>query len=94
MTTVSTRILKDQLSHYLRRAEAGEPVVVLRDGKPVAALVPLSRVGGLDEESKLAELASQGLVIHPRQPWGPAFQRPPVASPGMPESERIAADRR
>jgi prevent-host-death family protein len=94
MATVSTRVLKDQLSHYLQRAEGGEQVVVLRDGKPVAALVPMSQVGELDQETKLAELAAQGLVVLPQQPWGTAFQKPPLASPGMPASEMILEDRR
>ena len=44
MATMSTRILKDQLSGYLQRAEAGEQIVVLRDGRPVAALVPISQL--------------------------------------------------
>ena len=39
MVTVSTRILKDQLSSYLHRAEGGERIVVLRGGKPVAVLL-------------------------------------------------------
>ena len=44
MSTVSTRVLKDQLSSYLQRAESGERIVVLRDGRPVAALIPLSQL--------------------------------------------------
>ncbi|MFL6237615.1 MAG: type II toxin-antitoxin system Phd/YefM family antitoxin [Thermoanaerobaculia bacterium] len=44
MSTVSTRVLKDQLSSYLQRAERGERIVVLRDGRPVAALIPLSQL--------------------------------------------------
>ena len=44
MPTVSTRVLKDQLSTYLHRAESGERIVVLCSGKPVAALVSLGDV--------------------------------------------------
>ena len=44
MSTVSVRVLEDQLSSYLQRAERGERIVVLRDGQPVAALVPLSQL--------------------------------------------------
>lgn len=49
MATVNTRVLKDQLSSDLQRAEAGEQIVVLRDGQPVAALVPLSQLQDMDE---------------------------------------------
>lgn len=41
MTVVSTNEAKDQLAELLRRVEAGEDIVIARDGKPVARLVPL-----------------------------------------------------
>ena len=60
MSTVSTRVLKDQLSSYLQRAESGEQIVVLRDGRPVAALIPLSQLQQVTEKQRLAELESRG----------------------------------
>jgi len=67
MSTVSTRVLKDQLSAHLRRAEAGERIVVLRDGRPVAALVPLEELTEWGEEARLAALAARGLVVLPEE---------------------------
>lgn len=39
-TTVGVRELREGLARYLSEAEAGATVVVTRDGKPVARLVP------------------------------------------------------
>lgn len=94
MPTVSTRVLKDQLSSYLQRAEAGEQIVVLRDGQPVAALVPLSQVQDRDEPALLAEMASQGLIILPSGTSRKPFQGALVPSHGKLASEMILEDRR
>ena len=93
MPTVSTRILKDQLSSYLQRAEAGEQIVVLRGGQPVAALVPMSQVRTKDQEALLAELGARGLVELPRQALRSGF-KPPVPNRGALASEGILKDRR
>jgi prevent-host-death family protein len=42
MTNVGVHEAKTTLSALLRRAEAGEDVVICRDGEPVARLVALS----------------------------------------------------
>jgi prevent-host-death family protein len=76
MFTVSARVLKDELSSYLQRAESGEEIVVVNDGRPVAALVPLSRLQGATEQQRLAELASHGLVVLPRRTDRAAFKGP------------------
>ena len=93
MPTVSTRVLKDQLSSYLQRAEAGEQIVVLRDGQPVAALVPLSQVREMDEPARLAEMASRGLVALPSRTWT-AFRGPALPNRGKLASEMVIEDRR
>ncbi|HYG64961.1 MAG TPA: type II toxin-antitoxin system prevent-host-death family antitoxin [Thermoanaerobaculia bacterium] len=90
---MSTRVLKDQLSSYLQRAEAGEQIVVLRDGQPVAALVPLSQLREVDEEARLAELAARGLVALPNRTRS-TFLGPSVPSRGKLASEMIIEDRR
>jgi antitoxin (DNA-binding transcriptional repressor) of toxin-antitoxin stability system len=71
MSTVSTR---------------GEQIVVLRDGQPAAALVPLPQVRDMDEQSLLAEMGSRGLVTLPK---GPA-----LSNRGRLASERVLDDRR
>ena len=95
MTTVSTRILKDQLSRFLHRAENGERIVVLRDGKPVAALVSLDDVQDHDEGTRLAALEARGFVIRPRkQPDSNSFQGPVAPARGKLASEMVIEDRR
>ena len=94
MSTVSTRVLKDQLSSYLQRAESGEQIVVLRDGRPVAALVPLSQLQDVTEPQRLAELKSRGLVTLPSQPERTAFQGPTFPNRGKLASEMVSEDRR
>lgn len=94
MTTVSTRILKDQLSSYLQRAERGERIVVLRDGHPVAALIPLSQLQGGTEQQRLAELESRGLVTLPKRTERKGFRGPVFPSRGKLASEMVSEDRR
>ena len=94
MAPVSTRDLKDQLSAYLRRAESGERILVMRNGRPVAALVPLAEVEGLDEEGRLRQLAAQNLIELP-QPEAPApFSGPRIPARGKTASEMVLEDRR
>ncbi|HEX9733944.1 MAG TPA: type II toxin-antitoxin system prevent-host-death family antitoxin [Thermoanaerobaculia bacterium] len=94
MVTVNTRILKDRLSSYLHRAEEGERVVVLRDGKPVAALVSLRDLPADDEEGRLAALESRGLLIRPRNGRATGFRAPRVPARGKSASEMVIEDRR
>jgi prevent-host-death family protein len=95
MTHVSTRVLKNELSAWVHRAEQGERVIVLRDGVPVAALVPLSDLPERDATTRLRELAAQGVVRLPRQNHeSPVWERwSRFASPGVPLSEQVLADR-
>ena len=44
MQTVNVHEAKTHLSRLLERVEAGEEVVLARNGKPVAKLVPIERV--------------------------------------------------
>ena len=94
MATVSTRNLKDRLSSYLHRAEAGERIVVLRDGRPVAALVGLNDVQSEDQESKLAALQATGLIAGPLRKGGLSTRKPLVPERGRPASEMVIEDRR
>ena len=94
MTTVSTRVLKDQLSSYLQRAERGEQIVVLRDGHPVAALIPLSQLQEGTEQQRLAELESRGLVTLPKRTERKGFRGPIFPSRGKLASEMVSEDRR
>lgn len=57
--TVSVRELKNGLSSYLRRAQAGEEIVVTSHGKPVGRLVGPPAVAPFGEQEALARLRDQ-----------------------------------
>jgi len=59
MATVGVRDLKARLSEYLDRAEAGETVVITRNGRPVGRLVPEPRT--VDE--RLEAMIRDGTII-------------------------------
>ena len=50
MKHFSIKEAKDQLPALVRAVEAGEQVVITRNGKPVADVVPHERKGGIDLE--------------------------------------------
>ncbi len=60
---IGARELRANLATALRRAAAGERVVVTLDGRPVAQLGPLEP----GSEPTLDELAASGLVEPPRR---------------------------
>jgi len=48
MAQVGMHEAKTKLSQLVERAEAGEDIVIARNGKPVARLVPVARTNSLD----------------------------------------------
>ncbi|MEX1195739.1 MAG: type II toxin-antitoxin system prevent-host-death family antitoxin [Dehalococcoidia bacterium] len=64
MTDVSVRELKNNLSQYLRRAEAGERIVVKRRGKVVASISAAPNGDDHEDEKqrKLQRLVDQGII--------------------------------
>ncbi len=63
MEKVSISRLKDQLSAYLKKVEAGQTVVVTDRNKPVARLEPIAAASR--ESNRVAMLVQQGLVAMP-----------------------------
>ena len=94
MAVVTTRVLKDQLSGYLHRAEQGEQVIVTRSGKPVAALVPIDQVDPEDEQAILADLARRGLVRLPETEKLLAIPKRRLPGRGLSAAEMVTQDRR
>lgn len=82
---VSIGTLKSRLSEYVRRAKAGEGVVVTDRGKPVARLGPLEGATAL--EGRLEELARAGLVRRPVASLDPDLLV--QARPGDPEGRSL-----
>lgn len=110
-TRVGTHEAKTHLSEYLNRvAYAGERVLIVRHGKPVAALVGVDDLQQLEalgageiEASTEAEreaafrrrLAEKGVVVHWTEgPPVPPSKRKPLKIEGQPLSEQIIAERR
>lgn len=62
---LGVRELRANLAALLRRAEAGQRIVITVGGRPVAQLGPVEPVG--PPEVTLADLAAAGLVIAPRR---------------------------
>lgn len=57
---MGVRELKNRLSHYLVRVQAGEEVVITVRGRPVARLASIDR-----SEDRLASLIEAGVVRRP-----------------------------
>lgn len=68
------RELRNNVAAVLRRAGAGERIVVTVDGRPVAQLGPLEPGGA----PTLDDLVATGLVEPPRRPGTPAEDPDPV----------------
>ena len=54
--------LKDNLSEYVRRVEAGERIAVTAHGRVVAMLVPVEKASRGSRRSRLDELVDEGIV--------------------------------
>lgn len=61
MTTVSIKDAKNRLTELARQVEAGETVVVTRNGKPAFDMVPHKPKGGLDLEAGRRFLEERGI---------------------------------
>lgn len=60
MEKVSISRLKDQLSAYLRKVEAGHSVIIMDRGKPVARIERAD--ADLDEDARYRRLVAAGIV--------------------------------
>ena len=63
ITRLGTRELRANLATALRRAAAGERMVVTDAGRPIAQLGPVDAPAGITIE----ELVARGLVVAPRR---------------------------
>lgn len=86
MTEAGIRDLRDHLSRYLERVQAGEELTVTDRGRPVARLVPV------DSENTFDRLVAEGLVV-PATTRGRRRPRTRVTAAG-PVSDLVAEQRR
>ena len=92
MASTGIRELKDNLSRYIRRIEAGERIAITAHGRVVAELVPPGvRTAGVP--SRFDELVASGVIRAPLEPGDPAEAWPDIRLPAGTASELIDADR-
>jgi prevent-host-death family protein len=93
MTAVGIRELKDNLSHYVRRIEAGERIAVTAHGRVVAELVPPSKGTDARHGKRYDELVAAGVVRLPVESGDPLADWPTVRLPAGIAAQLIAEDR-
>jgi antitoxin (DNA-binding transcriptional repressor) of toxin-antitoxin stability system len=87
------RELKDNLSRYIRRIEAGERISVTAHGRVVAELVPPGHRTRTSAVSRWDELVAAG-ILHPPVEAGDPFEAwPDIRLPSGTASELIDSDR-
>lgn len=86
-------MLKNKLSAYLHRVEAGKGFFVTDRGQPIAALVPLEQVQPVERDELLVSLARNGQVLLPTTRRRVA-RLPAIQVKGLRASDVIAGDRR
>lgn len=96
MTDVSVRELKNNLSDYLRRAEAGEEIAITRRGKRVARL---STAAGEAKprtlHEKMLDLQARGIISnYTGKKFVPTGKPIKLRGEGPTMSEMIIEDRR
>lgn len=65
MSMVGVKELKNRLTHYLRRTQKGEEIVVTDRGRPIALLQQIEAGKPGTREARLAQLGALGKIIPP-----------------------------
>jgi prevent-host-death family protein len=96
MTEVSVRELKNRLTEYLRRAEAGEEIAVTRRGRRIATLVPNGKAATTTKtlDEKMRELQARGIISWSGKKFRPPSRGIPLRGEGPSASEMVIRDRR
>lgn len=93
MTSTGIRELKDNLSRYIRRVEAGERVAITAHGRVVAELVPSGTRSKDGRRSRFDELVSAGVIRPPVEAGDPLEAWPDIRLPPGTAAELIDSDR-
>lgn len=92
VTAAGIRELKDNLSRYIRRIEAGERIAITAHGRVVAELVPPgSHASGT--RSRFDELVASGVIRPPLEAGDPTEGWPDIRLPAGTAAELLDADR-
>ena len=87
------RELKDNLSRYIRRIEAGERISVTAHGRVVAELVPPGTDARTSRTSRWDELIAAGVLHAPVEAGDPFEDWPDIRLPRGTAAELIDSDR-
>jgi antitoxin (DNA-binding transcriptional repressor) of toxin-antitoxin stability system len=87
------RQLKDNLSRYIRRIEAGERISVTAHGRVVAEIVPPGRGGRTTPPGPWDELIAAGILHPPVESGDPFEDWPDLRLPRGTAADLIDSDR-
>jgi prevent-host-death family protein len=87
------RDLKNNLSRYIRRIEAGERVVVTAHGRIVAELVPPGHGRVTTRSDRWDELVASGVLRPPAETGDPFEDLPNIRLPKGTAADLIDSDR-
>jgi antitoxin (DNA-binding transcriptional repressor) of toxin-antitoxin stability system len=93
VASTGIRELKDNLSRYIRRIEAGERIAITAHGRVVAELGPPGAAVKGRGPSRFDELVAAGVVRVPLEPGDPTEDWPDIRLPPGTAAELIDADR-
>ena len=92
MTKVSVRELRNNLAKYLRKAQAGEQILVTSRGKAVVAISSVQEREKTTED-KLREMEAKGLIRLGKGKYVPPAHPIRLQGEGPSVSEIVLADR-
>jgi antitoxin (DNA-binding transcriptional repressor) of toxin-antitoxin stability system len=93
MVQTGIRNLKDNLSRYIRRIEAGERISVTAHGRVVAELVPPGAGSRTARRSRFHELVATGVIRPPVEAGDPLGDWPDIRLPRGTAADFIDSDR-
>jgi len=92
VASTGIRELKDNLSRYIRRIEAGERIAITAHGRVVAELVPPG-AKAKGTPSRFDELVASGVIRRPLEAGDPTEGWPNIRLAAGTAAELIDADR-
>jgi len=93
MASTGIRELKDNLSSYIRRVEAGERIAITAHGRVVAELAPPGTMTKGAAPSRFEALVAAGTIRPPLEAGDPTEDWPNIRLPRGTATELIDADR-
>ena len=93
MTSTGIRELKDHLSQYVRRIEAGERIAVTAHGRVVAELGPPVRATRTAHRTRFDDLVAVGAIRLPTESGDPLAHWPALRLPAGTAAALIESDR-